>query len=168
MDAEFTLRPVSNSHTFSLTQQVSSKLAGRCQPGTQRSSIIINGVSTSRSRHIFLCPLNEPSPQLSSQLHMYGVCEAWRGVLPSPAPAAYRGQVNRKHQRGANTAIHAHRSSLPSCSTHMKTSQPSACHLSWGVGAAAVSSQELSLTSPALPFFFCSHSYKSSLNGLTD
>ncbi len=40
---------------------------------------------------------------------MYGVCEAWRGVLPSPAPAAYCGQVKRRHQLGANTAIHAQR-----------------------------------------------------------
>lgn len=129
-------------------QQASGPLSAR----TQKSSIIINGVSTSRSRHIFLCPLNEPSPQLTSQLHMYGVCEAWRGVLPSPAPAAYCGQVNRRHQLGANTAIHTHRSLLPSCSTHMKTSQSSVCHLSWGVGEDLVLSQESLLPLCSSPF----------------
>lgn len=40
---------------------------------------------------------------------MYGVCEAWRGVLPSPAPAAYCGQVKRRNQLGVNTATHAQR-----------------------------------------------------------
>lgn len=46
---------------------------------------------------------------LSLRLHMYGVFEAWRGVLPSPAPAAHCGQVKRRHQLGTITAIHAHR-----------------------------------------------------------
>lgn len=31
---------------------------------------------------------------VSSRLHMYGVCEARRRVLPSSAPAAHCGQVN--------------------------------------------------------------------------
>lgn len=184
---------------------------------------------------------------------MYGVCEAWRGVLPSPAPAAYCGQVNRRHQPGAHTAIHAHRcvvkrlmvclnrnttkkkyqfiacsspwtaespdilevhwisgeintdfvtiswlsgqlcqikrsyydiinkwkpvwkapfsyaclklckdkwpcprphrSLLPSCSTHMKTSQSPACQLSWGVEEASVLSQEFPHSSAPLVLF---------------
>ncbi|KAK2891573.1 hypothetical protein Q8A73_017238 [Channa argus] len=81
-------------------QQASGPLSARTQ---KISSSILNGVSTSRSRHIFLCPLNDLSPQLSSQLHMYGVCEAWRGVLPSPAPAAYCGQELKAF--GVNTLV---------------------------------------------------------------
>lgn len=45
----------------------------------------------------------------SPRLHLYGVCEAWRGVLPSPAPAAHRGQVKRTGQLVTNTTIHAYR-----------------------------------------------------------
>ncbi|TMS21377.1 hypothetical protein E3U43_015350 [Larimichthys crocea] len=145
-----------------LRVQVSNTASGPLSARTQKSSsIIINGVSTSRSRHIFLCPLNEQSPQLSSQLHMYGVCEAWRGVLPSPAPSAYCGQVNRRHQLGTNTAIHGRRSSLPSCSTHMKTSQPSAYHLSRGVGEAPVLSREFPHSSSPLLLILSSSSSSS-------
>ncbi|CAB1453464.1 unnamed protein product [Pleuronectes platessa] len=80
-----------------LRVQVGTKLAGRCQPGARTSAAA-------------------SSSMLSAQLHMYGVCEAWRGVLPSPAPDAHCGQVNRRQQQGTHTAIHLHRSFLPSCS----------------------------------------------------
>lgn len=133
------------SHFVMFTQPVSSKLAsGVLSAGSKgekkkplSSSSIINGVSTSRSRHIFPCALNEPPAQLAPQwvepprltgkpsarrvtpahlpalllfrLHLYGVCQARRGVLPSPAPAAHCGQVNGRDLLVAHTAINTHR-----------------------------------------------------------
>lgn len=65
---------------------------------TKGENVVHSGLMTSSS-----------SSCLTLRLHMYGVCEAWRGVLPSPAPAAYCGQVKRRRQLGTLTAIHAHR-----------------------------------------------------------
>ncbi|KAF6717885.1 hypothetical protein FQA47_024926 [Oryzias melastigma] len=83
-------------------------------------------------------PQQQQQPRRHQWLHMYGVCEARRGVLPSSAPAAYCGQVNR-----GTPARHNHCHSLRQVLTailfnHMRTSQTSVCGLSWREGWALV------------------------------
>lgn len=107
-------------NTLPSAQQVSSKLAGLCQPGPRTAAVSSSMVclhpgavtfSCVRSMSCLLgshqseypastsgvCRLDANAPSLCSplRLHLYGVSEAWRGVLPSPAPAAHRRQVKR-------------------------------------------------------------------------
>lgn len=70
--------------TFSCVRSMS------CLPSSHQGEYVATSVRR-------LDASDRSSPWLCShlRLHLYGVCEARRGVLPSPAPAAHRRQVNR-------------------------------------------------------------------------
>lgn len=124
---------------FSSAQQVSSKLAGLCQPGPRDAAAsssmvcLLPGAVTFSCVRSMSCLLSShhsecaPSSSIrirmqtshlnlnlrhcpNLRLHLYGVCEAWRGVLPSPAPAAHRRQVRRGGLLGPAAHTRSHRS----------------------------------------------------------
>lgn len=127
---------------FPSAQQVSSKLAGLCQPGPRDAAAsssmvcLLPGAVTFSCVRSMSCLLSShhsecaPSSSIiiirirmqtshlnlnlrhcpNLRLHLYGVCEAWRGVLPSPAPAAHRRQVRRGGLLGPAAHTRSHRS----------------------------------------------------------